>query len=97
MRKDKLRRLERGTRAGREREEMAEVFLNTMAQIKVLGTGEEEPPPHPRANDPRYLGTVCGGNHRIAGVPDLSEESGSGDPPSPAGSFAGGVPDLSEE
>jgi hypothetical protein len=78
VRRGRLTRLERGTQGGREREEMAEVFLNSMARLRVLADGEEPPPEHPRASAPRYRGTVCGGVHRIAGggsgpVPDLSE------------------------
>jgi hypothetical protein len=77
VRKDKLTRLERATRAGRKQQVLKEVFLNTMAQIKALADGDE-PPPHPRASDPRFRGEFCGGIHRIAGggtgpVEDLSE------------------------
>lgn len=78
MRKDKLARLERATRAGRRRGELKEVFLNGMAQIAALVAGEEPPAPHPRASDPRFRGAFCGGRHTIKGggsgpVPDLSE------------------------
>jgi hypothetical protein len=78
VRKDKLTRLERATRAGREQEVLKEVFANAMAQIGALVAGEEPPPPHPRASDPRFRGEFCGGIHRIAGggtgpVEDLSE------------------------
>jgi hypothetical protein len=78
VRKDKLTRLERATRAGRETEILKEVFLNDVAQIKALASGEEPPAPHPRASDPRFRGGFCGGIHRIAGgvsgpIEDLSE------------------------
>jgi hypothetical protein len=78
VRKDKLTRLERATRAGREQEVLKEVFANAMAQIGALVAGEEPPPPHPRASDPRFRGEFCGGIHTIKGggtgpVEDLSE------------------------
>ena len=78
MRKDKLTRLERATRAGREMVILKEVFLNAVAQIKALVAGEEPPPPHPRASDPRFRGEFCGGIHTLKGggsgpVEDLSE------------------------
>ena len=77
-RRDRLTRLERGLRAGREMEILKEVFLKDVAQIKALADGIEPPPPHPRASDPRFRGEVCGSIHRIAGggsgpVGDLSE------------------------
>jgi hypothetical protein len=76
VRKDKLTRLERATRAGREQEVLKEVFANAMAQIGALVAGEEPPPPHPRAS--ALGGTLCAGRHRIKGggsgpVEDLSE------------------------
>ena len=78
MRKHRLDRLERATRAGREMVILKEVFLNEVAQIKALADGIEPPPPHPRASDPRFRGGFCGGIHRIKGggsgpVEDLSE------------------------
>jgi hypothetical protein len=91
VRKDKLARLERATRAGREQEVLKEVFANAMAQIGALVAGEE-PPPHPRAS--ALGGTLCAGRHRIKGggsrpVEDLSE-------PRDAPGGPRGVPDLSE-
>jgi hypothetical protein len=77
VRKDKLRRLERGTRAGREVEILKEVFLNDVAQIKALVDGEEPPPPHPRARE-LGGGIFDGRPHVLKGggsgpVEDLSE------------------------
>jgi hypothetical protein len=94
VRKDKLTRLERATRAGREQKVLREVFLNTMAQIKALADGEETPAPHPRASDPRFREEVCGSIHRIAGggtgpVEDLSEPEHSREVP-PNGRGGGG-------
>jgi hypothetical protein len=91
VRKDKLTRLERATRAGREGEELKAIYLNTMAQIRALADGKE-PPPHPRAS--ALGGTLCAGRHRIKGggsgpVEDLSE-------PRDAPGGPRGVPDPSE-
>lgn len=84
MRKDKLTRLERATRAGRDMALHKEILLSHMAQLSALADGEEPPPPHPLANDPRFRGTVCGGVHTIKGgsspVEDLSEPEEVGDP-----------------
>jgi hypothetical protein len=76
VRKDKLTRLVRATRAGCERKVLEEVFHNAMAQIRALVAGED--PPRPRAaSDPRFRGAFCGGVHTIkggrSGVEDLSE------------------------
>ena len=75
MRKDKLTRLERATRADREMENSKEVFLNHMDQLRALADGIEPPPPHPRG---RVLGggIFDGRPHVIKGggpVGDLSE------------------------
>ena len=91
VRKDKLRRLERDTRAGREQEVLKEAFANALAQIGALASGEE-PPPHPRAS--ALGGTLCAGRHRIKGggsgpIEDLSE-------PRDAPGGPRGVPDPSE-
>ena len=77
MRKDRLRRLARATQGGREREEMAEAFLNSVARLKAAANGEEPPPEHPRARDPRFAAPFMG-PHAIQGggsgpVEDLSE------------------------
>lgn len=97
MRKAKLDRLERETRSEREMEILKEFFLRHMAQIDALVAGTEPPPPHPRAAE-LARGTFFDGSPiAISGVADLlPEEGGSPDPHSPAGGFAGGVPDLSE-
>jgi len=75
-------------------ETLKEVFLNDVAQIKALASGEEPPAPHPRASDPRFRGEFCGGIHRIKGggsgsIEDLSE-------PRDAQGGPRGVSDLSE-
>ena len=76
MRKDKLTRLERATRAGREQEALRQVFLNYMALLDALVAGEP-PPLHPRAAE-LAAGTFFDGSPiAIKGtdgpVPDLSE------------------------
>jgi hypothetical protein len=73
VRKDKLTRLKRATRAGREQKVLKEAFLNDMAQIKALVAGEE-PPPHPRGAVHRIAGPGLDPESFSAGVPDLSEE-----------------------
>ena len=78
MRKDKLRRLERATQAGRERKVLEEIFLNGMAQIRALADGKEPPPTHPRARELGAGSFFDGRPHVIKGgesgrVGDLSE------------------------
>jgi hypothetical protein len=77
VRKDKLTRLERATRADREMADLKAVFLNHMAQVRALADGEEPPPTHPRARE-LGAGTFFGGPPVIKGggsgpIGDLSE------------------------
>ena len=80
MRKDKLTRLERGTRAAREQEELKAVFMAYMAQVHAVCAGEEPPPAHPRAAE-LAAGTFMAGSRIVTvglpdgePLPDLSEE-----------------------
>jgi hypothetical protein len=82
VRKDKISRLERATRAGREQQVLKEVFLNHMAQVRALADGKEPPPTHPRAAE-LARGTFFDGPPVIKGggtgpVPDLSEDPSEG-------------------
>jgi hypothetical protein len=77
VRKDKLRRLERATKSGREMEVLKEIFRRYTEQLDALVAGEEMPPTHPRAAE-LARGTFLAGPPEIAGggsgpVPDFSD------------------------
>ncbi len=76
VKKHRIDRLERATRAGREQEALREVFANYMDRLDALVAGEP-PPPHPRAAA-LGAGTFFDGSPIVikgtdGPVPDLSE------------------------
>jgi hypothetical protein len=76
VRKHRLDRLERATRADREMADLKAVFLNHMDQVQALADGKEPPPTHPRARE-LGAGTFFDGSPPVVKgggpVGDLSE------------------------